>query len=267
MAILVVLLFLAGLMVFPFLWMTVTSSLKLPQILQYPPRLVPGTDLIRNITALVQTVPFVRAFINSLFIAGVATVGQVFLCSLAGFAFAKYEFLGRETLFLLVLATMMIPATVNLIPWFIMMSWLGWTDTYQALIVPGMANAFGIFWMRQSITQAVHDEIIQAARIDGCSEIRIYTRVVVPMVRPALGALSILVFLGVWNEYLQPLIILNTVHKFTLPLILALLHNQYGTQLHLVMVGSTLATVPVLIIFFLTSRWFIRGLTAGALKG
>ena len=260
------LLALAALILLPFYWMVVASTLDLPQIVRYPPRLYPGTSLGRNVRDLLALLPFVRAFRNSLLVSGTVTFSQLFLCSLAGYAFAKYDFPGRERLFILLLATMMIPSAVGLVPWYVMMNWFHWVDSYKALIVPGMVSAFGIFWMRQYTTQSVPDELVQAARIDGCSDFGTYWRVALPIVLPGMGALGIISFMGVWNDYLPPLIILRNVQKFTLPLVVALLANQFNTRQHLIMVGSTFATVPVLIVFFLASRRFIAGLTAGALK-
>lgn len=251
----------------PFYWMSVASTLTLPQLLRYPPRLIPGDALPRNIDELLRTIPFVRSFANSLLLSTVSTAGQLFFCSLAGLAFAKHTFPGRDRLFKLLLTTVMIPGVVSFIPVYMMMSRIGWLDTYRALIVPGLASAVGIFWMRQATLQSIPDEMLQAARIDGASEFGIYWRIVLPIVMPALGALAIVIFLGVWNDYLGPLIILNSREKFTLPLILALLRDQYSNKTHLVITGSMLATIPVIMIFFASSRWFIRGMTAGALKG
>lgn len=251
----------------PFYWTSVASTLTLPQLLRYPPRLIPGDALPRNIDELLRTIPFVRSFANSLLLSTVSTAGQLFFCSLAGLAFAKHTFPGRDRLFKLLLTTVMIPGVVSFIPVYMMMSRIGWLDTYRALIVPGLASAVGIFWMRQATLQSIPDEMLQAARIDGASEFGIYWRIVLPIVMPALGALAIVIFLGVWNDYLGPLIILNSREKFTLPLILALLRDQYSNKTHLVITGSMLATIPVIMIFFASSRWFIRGMTAGALKG
>jgi ABC-type glycerol-3-phosphate transport system permease component len=250
----------------PFYWMIISSTLDLPQIVQFPPRLWPGDRLVVNFRQLLEILPFGRAFANSLLISVVATTSQLFFCSLSGYAFAKYKFPGRDRLFILLLATMMIPSAVNLVPWFIMMNFFGWIDSYKALIIPGMASAFGIFWMRQYVSQSVPDEMLQAARIDGCSDFGIYARVVLPVVLPGLGALGIINFMGVWNDYLGPLIILRSLQKFTLPLVVALMANQFNNRLHLMMMGSSFATVPVLIVFFLASNKFISGLTAGSIK-
>ena len=250
----------------PFGWMVVASTLDLPELFRYPPRLVPGDAFVRNLTQLLQTLPFARAFVNSVQLSVVSTTLQLFFSSLAGYAFAKYQFPAREKLFLMLLATMMIPQAVGLVPWYMMMERFGWMNSYKALVIPGMASAFGTFWMRQYISQSVPDELLQAARIDGCSDFGIYARIVMPVILPGLGALGIMTFMAVWNDYMGPLIILRDTQKYTLPLILALLQNSYGNRLHLVIIGATLATLPVLVVFFLASRRFISGLTAGALK-
>jgi cellobiose transport system permease protein len=261
------LLILVGIVILmPFYWMLVASTLSLPELVQYPPRLLPGNQFLVNVRALLERLPFLRAYVNSLFIAAATTAAQLFLCSLGGYAFAKYDFPGREKFFVLMLATMMIPAAVGLVPWYIMMSWFHWVDSYLALIVPSMASAFGIFWMRQFISGAVPDEMIQAARVDGCSDFGIYWRIVVPVILPGLGALGIMIFMGAWNDFMAPLIILRTLNKYTITLILALLMNQFNNEIPLMMAGATLATVPVLIVFFAASGRFISGLTAGSVK-
>lgn len=251
---------------FPFYWMIIASTHPTSQILVYPPNLLPGSHLIGNLRDLFDTVPAARAFGNSLLIATSQTLLVLFFCSLGGFAFAKYTFPGRDRLFLLVLATMMIPQVVSLVPWYIMMSKFGWVNTYRALIIPGAASAFGIFWMRQYIAGAVPDEMLQAARIDGAGHFGLYWRFVLPLIRPGLGTLGILTFLTSWNDFLAPLIILKDPAKYTLTVILAVLQNQYGTNLGIMMTGAALSTFPILAIFVVMSRQFIGGLSAGAVK-
>ncbi len=258
---------LAILIVFPFYWMIVGATRTTADLLAFPPYLTPGPNLIRNFQDLFQILPFVPAFFNSLFVATVHTLLVLFFCSLGGFGFAKYQFPGRDQLFMVLLATMMIPSAIGIVPWYVMMSKFGWVNDYRALIIPGVANAFGIFWMRQYIAGSIPDEMLQAARIDGCGDFGMYRRIVLPLIRPGLGTLALLSFLGNWNEFLTALIILKDPVRFTLPVILALLQNQYGNNLHLILAGSTLATLPIIVVFVLMSRQFISGLTAGALKG
>jgi cellobiose transport system permease protein len=258
---------LAVVVLFPFYWMLIASTRSTADLTSYPPYLLPGSLLRQNFQELFAKLPVLRAFVNSLFIASTHTALVLFFCSLGGFGFAKYQFPGRDKLFVLLLSTMMIPAAIAIIPWYIMMTKFGWINDYKALIIPGSANAFGIFWMRQYIAGSVPDELLQAARIDGAGDWGIYWRIVVPLIRPALGTLGLLSFMWTWNDFMAPFIILNDPLKFTLPLILGLLQNQYGTNLNYLMAGATLATVPILAVFVMMSRQFIGGLTAGALKG
>jgi ABC-type glycerol-3-phosphate transport system permease component len=258
---------LALLFLFPFYWMIISATMSLNQLSQFPPKLTPGDNLVKNWNQLNSMLPLIRAFFNSLFISTTTTLLQLFFCSLGGYAFAKYDFPGREKLFVILLATMMIPSAVGLIPWYIMMSKFHWVDTYRALIVPSIVTAFGVFWIRQFATTSVPDELLQAARIDGCDDFGIYWRVVLPIILPGLGALGIMVFMGVWNDYMAPLIIIRSVLKYTLPLIIGAMSSNLGTRVHLQLLGAAFATLPVLVVFFLASRRFISGLTAGALKG
>jgi ABC-type glycerol-3-phosphate transport system permease component len=252
---------------FPFYWMMISATMSLPELGQFPPRLLPSSHLIENWNTLTGMLPLVRAFFNSLFISITTTLLQLFFCSLAGYAFAKYNFPGREKLFIALLATMMIPSAVGLIPWYVMMSKFHWVDQYQALIVPSMVSAFGVFWMRQFITASVPDELLQAARIDGCGDFGIYWRIVAPIILPGLGALGIITFMGAWNDYLGPLVIIRTLNNYTLPLVIGAMSSNLGTRIHLQLLGAAFATVPVLVVFFFASQRFIAGLTAGALKG
>ncbi|HEV8633953.1 MAG TPA: carbohydrate ABC transporter permease [Chloroflexota bacterium] len=253
--------------VFPFYWMIIASTRTTADLLSYPPYITPGDQLIANLQQLFATLPVLRAFFNSLFIATTHTLLVLFFCSLAGFGFAKYEFPGRDRLFVLLLATMMIPGAISLVPWYIMMSTFGWVNDYRALIIPGIANAFGIFYLRQYIAGSIPDEMLQAARIDGASDFGMYWRIVLPLIRPGLGTLALLTFLQSWNDFILPLIILKDLQMFTLPVIISLLQNQFGRDLVLVVTGATLSTVPIIAVFVLMSRQFISGLTAGALKG
>jgi ABC-type glycerol-3-phosphate transport system permease component len=184
-----------------------------------------------------------------------------------GYAFAKFRFPGRDKLFATMLATMMIPSILGIIPSFMLMRELGWLNTYLPLIVPGAANAFGIFWMRQYIMGAIPDDLMDAARIAGAHEFRIYWNIVLPVLTPALAALAILTFMGKWNEFFWPLLILKDEAKYTLPVALASLQNLYGQEIGVQMLGATIAILPVLIVFLMSARRFMAGLTAGAIKG
>jgi ABC-type glycerol-3-phosphate transport system permease component len=191
----------------------------------------------------------------------------LFFCSLGGYGFAKFRFPGRNGLFALLLATLMVPAVIGLIPSFVIMRYLGWIDTWYPLIVPGIANAFGIFWMRQYIDSAIPSDLMDAARIDGAHEFRIYWNVVVPVITPALGALAILTFLGKWNDFQWPLLILKDETKYTLPVALSTLRSLQGTDIGVQILGAAGAILPIMVVFLLASRQFISGITAGAVKG
>ncbi|MEJ7651947.1 MAG: carbohydrate ABC transporter permease [Chloroflexia bacterium] len=193
---------------FPFWWMIVASTRRSATILTTPPPLVPGTALALNYNELVTGLPYWRNTFNSLFVSLSHTILVLFFCSLGGYAFAKFRFPARDQLFAIMLATMMIPPVLGIIPSFMLMRWLGWIDSYLPLIVPGVANAFGIFWMRQYISSSVPDDLMDAARIDGAHEFRIYWNVILPIITPALAALAIFTFMGRWNEFFFPLLIL-----------------------------------------------------------
>lgn len=256
---------LALLILFPFYWMIIGSTLSLTELNKYPPPLWISDQLITNVTLVLQR-GFARALFNSIYLATIRTALQVLLCSLAGFAFAKYQFPGRDKLFAVVLATMMIPSAVSLVPWYIMMTnFFGWRDSYNALIIPNLINAFGIFWMRQYIQQAVPDEVLQAGRIDGCSDLRLFFSIALPIIGPGLGALGLSAFLGSWNEWLGPLLILTTSSKYTLAMLVANLGSQDVMNVRITL--AAMAAVPTLLVFFLASRRLIAGLTAGAVKG
>jgi len=253
---------------FPFYWMVINSTVTNAQMFVYPPRLYPGRVFLDNVRQLLEVIPFHLNYLNSLIVSTSRTVLMLFFCSLAGYAFAKHRFPGRKLLFALMLGTMMIPQGVSLIPWFVMMSFFGWVNSLKALIVPQIATAFGIFWMRQYIESSVPGELIDAARIDGCSEFGIYWRVVAPVILPGLGALAIITFLSTWEEYMGPLIILKQASKYTIPVALAVFQQGGGMPPNYVvmMTGVTLATAPILIVFLIASKQFISNLTAGALK-
>ncbi len=263
----VILTVIAVLSIFPFWWMIVASTRRSATILTLPPPVIPGDALITNYNELLAGLPFWQSMFNSLYVGVVSTALVLFFCSLGGYAFAKFRFPGRDKLFATMLATMMIPSILGIIPSFMLMRELGWLNTYLPLIVPGAANAFGIFWMRQYIMSAIPDDLMDAARIDGAHEFRIYWNIVLPVLTPALAALAILTFMGKWNEFFWPLLILKDEAKYTLPVALASLQNLYGQEIGVQMLGATIAILPVLIVFLMSARRFMAGLTAGAIKG
>jgi multiple sugar transport system permease protein len=205
---------------------------------------------------------------NSLIVAVTFTVASVFLASLAGFSFAKLRFKGRNALFAFMLATMMIPNSVGLIPNYMIMARLKWINTWWPLIVPGLASAFSVFWMRQYMT-TIPDEMIEAAQIDGCGPFGIYYRIVLPVAAPGLAALAIFTFMGSWNAFLAPLIYLSDSKKYTVPIYLSLVNSSFQGQtvpVHLVFAASVISILPILAIFIFAQRYFIAGLTAGSVK-
>ncbi len=257
----------ALLCLFPFYWMIVVSTRPSGEVFSFPPPIIPGTLFVQNVKSLFQEIPYGHNYLNTVLYATSVTVLMLFFDSLAGFAFAKYEFPARDVLFTFLLSTMMIPYTVTLIPWFIEMKWFGWINSYAALIVPNMVDAFGIFWMRQYIAGAVPSELIDAARIDGCSDFGIYHRIVVFIASPALGALGILTFLGNWNSLVGPLIIMRSPQSFTLTVALRTLVGLRLTDYGALMAGTVLSVLPILLGYLIGARRFIAGITAGSLQG
>jgi multiple sugar transport system permease protein len=252
---------------FPFYFMLVTSTHRSQTILRIPPPLWFGDALVANYNELLANLPFWNALWNSFAIAALHTTLVLFFCSLGGYGFAKFAFPGRDGLFAFLLATLMVPGAIGLIPSFVIMRNLGWIDSWNPLVIPGIANAFGIFWMRQYINQAIPNDLMDAARIDGAHEFRIYWNVIVPVIVPALAALAILTFIGKWNDFTFPLLILKDEAKYTLPVALSTLRSLRGTEIGVQILGAAGAIMPILIVFLAASRQFMSGLTAGAVKG
>ena len=265
--VLLALVFLAFIAVFPVYWMNILGTHSTSEIYSSPPPLWLGNDLATNYASMLEQVPFWRSAWNSLYIAVMATLTTLFFCSLGGFGFAMYDFRYKNVMFGFVLATLMIPAALNIIPYFIIIKLFGWIDTPRALWVPGMANAFGIFLMRQFIASSIPRELMDASRIDGASEFRIYWNVVLPLVRPALGTLGLITFITSWNNFLIPLIILKQDETYTLPVTLRTLQGLYSTDWGAVMLAAALTVLPLLIVFVFASKQVIEGLTQGAVKG
>lgn len=253
-------------MIGPFVWM-VSSSFKEPQeVISYPPTLIPSKATMANYHELTNRLPIVRLFRNSLFLAVSITLIQLFTSTLAGYVFAKFDFPGKEPIFIMVLSTMMLPFQVLMIPSYLLMIWLKWVNSFKALIIPSVFNAFGIFLLRQYMHN-VPSDLIDAARIDGCSEMMIFFRIIIPLSQPALAALGIFTFISQWDNFLWPLIVINNERLFTLPLGLATFTNRFWTDYASVMAGSVVSVAPVLVAFFLLQRRFIEGITLTGLKG
>lgn len=252
---------------FPFWYMLVLSTKSRSQIFSSPPPMWFGSSFLENYRSLIAQIPFWRNLWNSVYIAVIGTVITLFLCSLAGYGFAMYRFRGREALFRVMLGTVMIPGWVMIIPSFIMMRKFGWYDTPRALYLPGAASAMGIFLMRQYIASAVPRELMDSARIDGCGEFRMYFQIILPLIRPALGAQGIMSFLGQWNSFVMPLVMLHDRNTFTVPVALRSMQGLASVDYGAVMVGSVMATFPLIVVFAFMSRQFIAGLMQGATKG
>lgn len=259
----------AGLgMVFPFIWMLLTSFKALPQLLEDPLSFLPNPWTVANYVEAWTAVPFGQAYLNSLYIAALSVAGTLITAAMAGYAFARIEFRGAKALFVIFLATQMIPKQVTLIPFYLLMTQFGWVDSHLSLIVPAMlVNPFAVFLMRQFVL-TLPQELEEAARVDGCGRWRMFWRIVLPNLRPGLAALAIIVALDVWNSFLFPLVLLNSPDLFTVPLLLTSFRGQYGSiNYGLVMAASAIATVPMLIAFVIGQRKIISSLASSGLGG
>lgn len=257
----------ALLMLAPFYFMFVFATHSNREILSVPPPLWFGDAFIDNVKLLLERLPFFwRNLSWSVYIAVAITALNLLFCSLAGFAFAMYDFRHKDRLFGFVMATLLLPSFVGMIPTALTMSWLGWLNQPKALIVPAACGALGIFMMRQYIGSAIPRDLVDAARIDGCGEFGIYLRIIVPLIGPALGTLGLVTFIGAWNNFLGPLIVMRDMEMFTVPLALRSLQGTGQTPWGAICAGSSIAVLPLLVMFVLASRRLIEGLTAGAVK-
>jgi multiple sugar transport system permease protein len=256
----------ALLMLAPFWFMFVFATHSRTEIFSLPPPMWFGDDLLANLRILGEKIPFWRNLGWSLYVALASTALTLLFCSMGGYAFAMFEFRFKKALFALVMGTMLLPSFMSMIPTFMVMDALGWIDQPRALYIPGAASAFGIFLMRQYVLSAVPRELIEAARMDGCGELGIYARVVLPLLKPALGTLGLVTFIGSWNNFIGPLIVLRSPENYTLPLALRSLQSPADTEWGALMAGAAVATLPLLVLFGLASRQLIAGLTVGAVK-
>jgi multiple sugar transport system permease protein len=244
----------------------VTSLQTLDETRHYPPELAPTSLQFRNYTQVLQAAPFSRWFMNTLVVTVVCVIANLLFCSLAGYAFARIKFIGREVVFLLILATLMIPFQVVIIPTFLIVKKLGLIDTLGALIVPNLAGAFGIFMLRQFF-RTLPIELEEAARIDGASRLGVLFKIVLPLSGPALATLAVITFLWTWNDFLWPLITIYHADNMTLQLGLATFQGAHQTNTNLLMAANVMSMVPVLLLFFVAQRYFIRGIATTGLKG
>jgi multiple sugar transport system permease protein len=250
----------------PFAWMVMTSFKPIAEIFTYPPTWLPDEFTFSNYVDAFGAAPFGRYYFNSLFVSLAVTAGQLVTCSLAAYAFARMQFRGRDVFFYLFLGTMMVPFHVTMIPSFMILNWLGWIDTYSALIVPGLASAFGTFLLRQFFL-TIPKELEEAAFIDGCTRFGALWRIIVPLSRPALATLAIFTFMTVFNDFIWALIVIDSEEMYTVQLGLAIFRDRYGTEWGSLMAGSVVATLPILLVFFFAQRYFIRGITLSGMKG
>lgn len=260
----------ALMMTAPFLWMLLTSLKTQQEAFQFPPSLLPARPVWENYTQLFTLVPFGRYFLNTLLVTVAVVIGQLFVCSLAAYAFARLNFMGRDTLFVLYLATMMVPFQVTLIPLYLLVFQLGWVNTYWGLIAPGLSSAYGIFLLRQAFL-TVPQELVDAARIDGASEFTIYSRVFLPMNGPSLATLGVFAFLGTWTDLLWPLLIVRNPQMRTLELGLAYFQSSIPQFVQpnwpLLMAAAVVVMLPVIMVYLMAQRYFVEGISLGSVKG
>jgi cellobiose transport system permease protein len=252
--------------VFPVYWTFVAASNTTAAISRMPPTLLPGPHLFENIDNVFGQTRMALALANSLLVAGTVTASVVFTSTLAGFALAKLRFRGRKALLALVVATLLVPPQLGIIPLFIMMAkWFGLTNNVLALILPAAASAFGVFFMRQYLITALPTELLEAGRIDGCSTLRLYWHMVLPAARPAAAVLGMLTFLAVWNDFFWPLVVM-TPQNPTVQVALSTLAGGYIRDYSLVLAGALVSTLPVLLVFILLGRYILDGIMEGAVK-
>src|SRR4030042_1008683 len=253
------------LMIIPFYW-SLSNSLKLERfVFSSPPQWFPSPITLDNYIHVLTRIPFLRYFTNSVIVSLLTTLGHVFFDTLASFPFATLVFRGRDTIFFIMLLALMVPFQVNLIPLYKIMATLHWTDTYLALIVPNLTSIFGIFLMRQFM-MTIPNELLDAARIDGCNEFGVFRKVVLPLALPGIATLIIFTFMGTWNDFLWPRIVTSSEKLFTLPVGLAQLQMKNTSNVAQIMAGTVLTALPMIIVFLFMQRQFIEGMTAGALK-
>ncbi|MEU4195969.1 carbohydrate ABC transporter permease [Kribbella sp. NPDC026611] len=251
----------------PFVWTIIMASNTTADIYRFPPKLSFGSHLFDNVRHVLDNVAFFQSMANTATVAISTTLLVLFFDSLAAFTFAKFRFPGRNALFVILLATMLLPAQLAAVPQFQTMAILGWVGSLKALIIPGAANAFGIFWMRQYFQNSIHDELVEAATLDGCGFFGTYWHVALPSARPALAFLGIFTFVGSWNDYMWPLIVLTNPDHITLQVALSTLNRAHGVDYSMIMTGALMAMLPLVFIFGIFARQFIKGATEGAVRG
>ena len=254
-------------MLVPFFWMLATSFMTTGQIFSYPPVLIPHPFYSENYSNVAKAIPVINYFFNSAFVAIITTIGQVIISSMAAYAFARLNFKHREPLFLVLLATMMVPPQVNIIPLFFIMREFHWIDTYQALIIPGLFGGFGVFLLRQWF-KTLPAELEDAAKIDGCNPFQTYLKIALPLALPAVATLGIFTFITTWNSFMWPLIVTNSDYMRTLPVGLAIFKGSFRetTEWGQLMACAVISVIPVIGVFLLGQKYFIKGIMMGGVK-
>jgi multiple sugar transport system permease protein len=260
-----VLIILLLIVVIPFIWMIGASLMKSGESSVFPPKLFPDNPVFSQYTTLFSKLNFSKNFLNSFIVSVTVTISSLFVNSLAGFAFAKYRFRGKKRLFTILLATLAIPGQVTMLPVFLILNKMQLLNTYWGLIITGTSSVFAIFLFKQFI-QSIPDDLIESARIDGCSDFKIYWKIILPLTKPALITLSIFTFMGSWNDFLWPLIVMSKESMYTLPVALANLFGEHLIDTELMMAGSVITILPVLIVFLFLQRYYISGIMAGGIK-
>ncbi|WP_083207825.1 carbohydrate ABC transporter permease [Fictibacillus arsenicus] len=255
----------ALIMIIPFLWMLSTSIKDQGETMTLPPQFIPETITFINYAQVAESFPILKFLFNSFFVAVTSTLGQLLLCSMAAYAFSRLHFKGRDTLFFIYLATLMVPMQVTMTPQFILMKYLGWLDTYQGLILPGLFNAFGTFLLRQFFL-GIPKSLEEAAFIDGASHFRVFFQIILPLSKPALATLAIFSFMQSWNNFLWPLIIVSNQDLMTLPLGLSILQGRWATDWNLLMAGVVISVIPILAVYLFAQKYFIKGITLSGIK-
>ena len=262
-----ILILLSVIMVLPFLWMISTSFKPPTEVIAWPPNMIPHNPTLENYAKLRTAAPFVRFFANSIIMSTISTIGIVLTSTLAGYIFSKYRFPGRNLLFGIILLTAMVPLEVYILPLFMTMVDLKWLNTYQGMVAPYVIMSFGIFFMRQNIGHGIPDELLEAARMDGASDWRVFSTMVLPLSKSAIGALAILAFQQAWAAFIWPLLVTRKVEMYNMELGLGFFQNAFTVDFGPISAASVFAFMPVLLVYFIFRKQIQRGVTLGAVKG
>lgn len=250
----------------PFVWTLLTSFKTPPEIQRLPPSILPDQWHLSNYATVFQRLPFLRFMLNSAVVTAISVLVSLFLASLAGYEFAKFDFPLKNVVFFAIISLLMVPFQAIVVPLYLWAARLGWVNTYQGLLMPTLVSAFGVYLMREAI-EAIPGDYFDAARIDGCSELRIYWTIVLPFIRPALAALGIIKFLWTWNEFFWPLVITSTDSMKVVTMGLSEFTNMYFIEYHLATAASIISIIPVVVVFLLLQQWVVKAITLSGLKG